>query len=65
MNARNAATKTSSSNGRHQFPAEASQYFPEVPKDKMEELRIESEKLLAEDDWDLVDGLDFPYAKSA
>jgi hypothetical protein len=59
------AKATSPGNTTNGFPAEASLHYAEVPAAKMEELREQTRRLLASEDWDLVDGIDFPYPKSA
>lgn len=59
------AAASNTTGNRSKFPADAADYFAEVPEETMAALREQSDKLCAEHEWELVDGLSFPYAKSA
>lgn len=62
MAMRKAGTPAKKANG---FPAEAGHFYEEVPSNEMEKLRLESAKMLEEDEWEVVDGINFPYPKCA
>jgi len=63
MGKRSAMAQTN--NGQNMFPPEAEQFYGEVPEQQMKVLREESCATLKDDEWELVDGFDFPYEQCA
>jgi hypothetical protein len=59
------AKQTTPGDTRNGFPAEASLHYAEVPAAKMQELREQTRRLMESDEWELLDGIDFPYARTA
>jgi hypothetical protein len=64
MNMLVGAAKKSAGKGAACFPAEAGQFFDEVPKAQLKQLREEMRGAYPKDEWELVDGFDFPYEDS-
>lgn len=59
-----ASTKTQKS-GSSGFPAEAGHFYDEVSEQQLDALRQENKAKFAGEEWEVIDGLEFPYEKCA
>lgn len=65
MNMRKTAAKRTTAQGAKAFPAEAGCFFEEVKERDLAALRKQNDDQFAGDEWELVDGIDFPYSRCA
>lgn len=62
MNMRKTKTGTGKVNG---FPAEAALVYDEVSQEAAQDAREETAKMIESGEWELLDGINFPYPKCA
>ncbi|WP_339112803.1 hypothetical protein [Thioclava sp. GXIMD2076] len=62
---RNRKTTSASQWGNNAFPPEAAENYDEFPVDAVIEFKRKQELALADEEWEVVDGLNFPYEQTA